>query len=214
MAQDDPSDILKINQNIKIEVKEGPYQGGYTSKIADIFSDSIGIVTPYMQEEIVSLRIGLEIEVFLTGDRAAYRFDSRIVDRKRDEVPLLIISLPENIIRIQRRDYFRIDVNKGIKYRRVDEDEEYRETTTADISGGGVKMAVNEKLENDTIVEVKLDIPGLKEIPLQARVVNQYNLPGGRAVGIEFTDINIKQQDIIIGWMFDYQRNLRNKGLL
>jgi c-di-GMP-binding flagellar brake protein YcgR len=82
------------------------------------------------------------------------------------------------------------------------------------LSGGGIKLVLESELKKDDIIEMLLDIEGIEELPIMGKVRELYDIPDGQAAGIEYIDINRKIRDLIISWMFDYQRELRKKGLL
>ena len=215
---------LRVNQSIDIEVKRGIYKGTFPSKIDEVNEENIKVLAPYRNGEIVPLRAGTEINIFFTGENAAYKFNSEIIDRIVDQVKLLVITPPEEIVRIQRRDYFRLDVKKDAKYRKLADDyelgdeikseEDFIETQTVDLSGGGVRLVNESDLEEGDFIEVMIDLSGIEEIVILGEVKQEYDLPNGKAVGVEFKDISRQARDEIIGWLFDYQRELRKKGML
>jgi len=214
---------LRVNQSIDIEVKKGLYKGTFPSKIDEVNEENIKVLAPYRNGEIVPLRAGTEVNIFFTGNDAAYKFNSEIIDRIKEQVKLLIITPPEEIVRIQRRDYFRLDVKKDAKYRKLDDYElgdeidcnkSFIESQTIDLSGGGVRLVNESDLEEGDFIELMIDLSGIKEVMILGEVKQEYSLPNGEAVGVEFKDISRQARDEIIGWLFDYQRELRKKGML
>ena len=209
---------LFVNQSIEIEVKKGAYKGKFFSKIEEITQDKIKILPPYKNGEIVPLRKNTEVEIFFTGEDAAYKFNSRVIDRIKENIQLLVITTPEEIVRIQRRDFFRLDVKRDIKYRKLDKDlepaEEFIKTKTIDLSGGGARFVLESNLKEGDFIELMLDIADISDVKIIAEVQQSYDLPNGKAIGVEFKQIPQKVRDIIVGWLFDYQRELRKKGLL
>lgn len=214
---------LKINQSIDIEVKKGLYKGTFPSKIDEVNEENVKILAPYRNGEIVPLREGTEVNIFFTGNDAAYKFNSEIIERIKEQVKLLVITPPEDIVRIQRRDYFRLDVKKDAKYRKLDDYElgdkidcnkDFIESQTIDLSGGGVRLVNESDLEEGDFIELMIDLSGIKEVTILGEVKQEYSLPNGEAVGVEFKDISRQARDEIIGWLFDYQRELRKKGML
>lgn len=217
---------LSVNQNVELEVKKGPYRGNYKTKIADIKEEKIDVLTPYKDGSLVPLRRGLEIIVFFAGESAAYKFSEEIIDRAQEPVPTITVRKPDkdDIVKIQRRQHFRLEVRKKVLYRQVDEhweteEENFRETHSMDISAGGVKMLIplDSDLQEGDLLEIKLDIEAIEDVPIISEVVNYYrmpDLPDKKALGIKFLDINRRTRDALMGWLFDYQRKLRRKGLL
>ncbi len=210
--------ILKVNQKIEIEINSGPYQGTHQSKISEINKKNIKVLIPYNKGEILPLRKDLKLIIYTTGDTAVYKFKSTIIDRIKEPIPLLVIKHPVKVKRIQRRDFFRLDIIRKVKYCRINQKGEeidtYKETTTSDISGGGVKIILNNTLNLDTLIKMYLDISEIEDIPIKGKVVQLYKLANGKAAGVEFVDLDTRTRDYIIGWIFDRQRELRKKGLL
>ena len=209
---------IKINKMFELIVKDGPYQGAYLSKIADVSKLNIKVNTPFVHGEIVPLRVGLAIEMYFTGEQAAYTYQTEIIDRAIKSVPLLILNYPWAKKRIQRRDYFRLEVKERVKYRLLDAELKpiggFKETTTIDISGGGIKMVANSVIFQDTLMEIYLQIPTLENIAIISRAVNLTELPDGLALGIKFIEIDALVREKMIAWLFERQRKMRKKGLL
>lgn len=210
---------LNINQKIDIIVERGPYKGAYLSKVAEINDDIYQVTAPFFNGEIVPLHINQIIKISYCSDNASYQFTAKILDRKREPVALFTVEKKSEAIRIQRRNFFRLNVKLKVNYRVLDsednfEDSELKETTTIDISAGGIKMAVDDDFPGEGVLELYLDIPEIKNTSIFGKIVNNYDLPDGRAIGIEFIGIEQKDQDKIVSWLFDFQRDLRKKGLL
>lgn len=210
---------LNVNQKLELKVDTGPYQGTYLSKVADITNNSLKVVTPYKEGSLVPLRVGLKLDVFFNGKYAAYKFQSQIMARQNENIAVLVLAFPPTkVSRIQRREYFRLELRKKLKYRILDDNFEpttqLKETYTVDLSGGGLKMVISEEIPLASILDIYLPIIELGDIPIRAKVlkINQEN--DYQTVSLEFIDIDEKTRDIIISYLFDYQRKLRQRGLL
>ncbi|MGM0446147.1 MAG: flagellar brake protein [Bacillota bacterium] len=216
-----PDKLLSINQNIELVVKEGQFEGSYNSKVADIVDDEIFIMAIYKREEIIPLRKGIKVDVLYEGDTAFYSLTSEITGREKEPLPMLSIKLTDNIERIQRRRFFRVLVNKKIQYISLKEqlDKEtqpvFKETTAIDLSGGGLLMVLKDDLKVNDRLLFKLDIEDLDKL-VEGKIVRiLYNKDGhSKTAGIEFVDINRKDRDTIISYLFNYQRKLRRRGLI
>lgn len=212
---------IEVNDNIEIEIKKGYYKGQYQSRISDKNEDELYVLIPYNEGNLVPIGLGVEIEILIASDSAAYKFKSKVINRIKEPIPQLVLERPveEDFIKIQRRKYFRLEVKRNVYYRRVDKnwepkDEEFTKSSTIDISGGGIKMVLNEDLPNNIFLELMLDIPAIEDVKIISETIRKYELPDGKAVGIEFLDINYRSRDALMGWLFDYQRKLRKKGLI
>lgn len=212
--------VLEVNDRIEIEISHRTYQGIYPSKIQDISDNILQVIPPYDKGELVPVREGTKLKIFFTRADSAYKFLSQVVGRVTEPFPILHISGPEEIVRVQRRNFFRLDLNAKVKYRFLDESGQpcgdFKKSVTSDISAGGIKLLLNEKMYIDNRLELYINISPVRDIPLEGKVVKIYKMTDRKkdAAGIEFVNINSKLRDEIISWMFDYQRELRKKGLL
>ena len=210
---------IEVNQKFELIVEEGPYKGNYLSQVADITDDVIKVTVPLVHGEIIPLRLNLDVLMYFTGVQAAYSYKTKIIGREEEgEVPLLHLAIPEEKYRIQRREFFRLEVREKVIYRILDDSlepvSEFKETHTIDISGGGVKMFINEPVQKGMFLELFLQIPGLENVAIISRIVNIFDVEAGLPVGIKFIEIDEYIQEEIISWLFDYQRKLRQRGLL
>ncbi|MTI58802.1 MAG: hypothetical protein FH762_02230 [Firmicutes bacterium] len=215
---------LEVNQNFELVVRDSSFQGNYLSKIADISGGRIKVTAPFVHGEVVPLRINMGVEMYFTAEMAAYAYKTKIVDREMGEIPLLVLTYPDLKQRIQRREFFRLEVKEKVYYRLLDRElqaiTELKETTTIDISGGGVKMVFdnvkdsNNDIHKGRLMELFLQIPELGDTAIISKVVNVFDLPEGIAVGIKFVEIDNYVREKIISWLFDYQRELRQRGML
>ncbi|MFP4198007.1 MAG: flagellar brake protein [Halanaerobium sp.] len=209
---------LEINQKLEIEVLTGSYQGNYLSKVADFRDQGIIITGLYREGAPLPIRLNQPINVYYTTDRAAYKFKSKVLKRTNKPIPLLLIEPADSVIRIQRRDYFRLDVTGKIDvYKEVD-DKNYpkkiSEASLLDISGGGVQMQLKKKIKKGEEILIALkNILAPKEL-IKSKVVRThkendelYNY------GVQFIEIEEEQRETIIQWIFEYQRKNRQKGL-
>lgn len=210
---------IEVNQKFELIVEEGPYKGNYLSQVADITDDVIKVTVPLVHGEIIPLRLNQDVLMYFTGVQAAYSYKTKIIGREEEGVvPLLHLAIPEEKYRIQRREFFRLEVREKVIYRILDDSlepvSEFKETHTIDISGGGVKMFINEPVQKGMFLELFLQIPGLENVAIISQIVNIFDVEAGLPVGIKFIEIDEYIQEEIISWLFDYQRKLRQRGLL
>ncbi len=209
---------LTVNQNIELEINEGPYQGRYMSKISNITEEEITVMAVY-DGELLPLRKNLPINVYFYGEHAVYRFKSSIKARVRNPIPMLVLIYPEKAERIQRRQYFRLKINEKVYYRFADNEQQandYKETRIIDISGGGIKLVLNTELKMGDKLQFFIDIKPLQDILFTGKVVRITKLAdrNTKAAGIKFINIKRNIQDKIISWIFEYQSKLRRRGML
>lgn len=209
---------LEINQKLEIEVLSGTYQGNYLSKVADFIEAGVIITGLYREGAPLPIRLKQPINVYYTTDRAAYKFKSKILKRTNKPIPLLLIERSDSVNRIQRRDFFRLDVTGKVDIYKMTSNKSYPKKVAAarllDISGGGIQMQLQKKLEKGEEILLSLkNILRPKEF-IKSKIVRVkkennevYNY------GVKFKEIEKEQREEIIKWIFAYQRQSRKKGL-
>jgi c-di-GMP-binding flagellar brake protein YcgR len=88
---------------------------------------------------------------------------------------------------------------------------------TADISGGGVRLLTDEKLEPGQQVECRIPIGERDFLELKGLVVRVVPCVEGNykfEVGVKFVDILEAERDRLIQFIFQQQRRLKAKGLI
>jgi c-di-GMP-binding flagellar brake protein YcgR len=209
---------LEINQKIEIEILSGLYQGNYLSKVADFLDDNILVTGLYREGSPLPVRLGQQVSVYYTTDRAAFKFETEVLKRTNEPIPLLLLAPPDSTQRIQRRDYFRLDAT-GIVYlyknpTEVDYPVKIAKARMLDISGGGVKVELERDLKegDEFLVTLKDILP--KKTFISAKIVRKDKVNDSLYnYGVEFTDLKDEQREEIIQWIFTYQRKSRKKGL-
>lgn len=209
---------LNVNQKLEIEILSGTYQGNYLAKVADFLDEGIIITGLYREGAPLPVRLKQPIIVYYTTDRAAYKFKSKILKRTNKPIPLLLIESSDSVTRIQRRDYFRLDVTGTVDVYKMQPKKGYprklSEARLLDISGGGIQMQLKKKFElgEELLISLK-DILPPKEfikseiVRVQKENEELYNY------GVNFLEVEAEQREEIIQWIFAYQRKTRKKGL-
>jgi c-di-GMP-binding flagellar brake protein YcgR len=208
---------LSINKKLEVEIQSGTYQGEYLCKVADIIEPGIVITGLYREGAPLPVRLEQPIKVYYTTDRAAYGFKSKILRRSNKPIPVLLIEKPESAKRIQRRDYFRLEVSGSVdlyqKEAEAAEAQKIAEAALLDISGGGIKIELAENFRKDELFYIHLknimEQQLIKSSIVRKTKVNAelYNY------GLEFIDISEGLREEIIQWIFAYQRENRRRGL-
>lgn len=215
------ANILAINKNVGLEVKEGVYKGNFKSRIEDLGPGKVVITTPLKKGEYVPLRVGTRVTILIYEDAAICAFDCQITSRKKGNIPLLVLALPQKYRRIQRRDFFRLKIKLPLQYRLLplegEEGEAFREGEMVDISGGGLQLRIleEEKLPVSSLLQLRITFPaGMGEQLIKGKVMARFRRNEEEFAGIQFFQINTRLQDDIVGWIFDKLREMRKKGIL
>jgi c-di-GMP-binding flagellar brake protein YcgR len=214
-------DPLKVNQPVEIELPEvGKVR--YRSRVEGIFSNKITLAAPLQQGQIVDLSPGTKVKVSYADQLAVYSFISRVISLNRPSPPTVTLGEPYDFQRTQRRNFVRVEANLSIVFAQVDENYEpvggTCSGTTVDLSGGGLMFICNVELKCGDILDTTVYISDKDSAKALGRVVRFVeNRPKAKqkySVGLEFTVIEESERDKIIKFIFNRQRELRQKGLL
>ncbi len=241
------SQPLKVWERIEIRVGEGPDAGRYFARIQDFINGGIVITDPEFVGGSALLREDVAVTVAITREDAVYQFHSQVRRLSNHVKRQLILTPPRRMERVQRRLFVRVEMSReiswakispGINWNAFEAQLKWHRTRTADISGGGVQIKIDEFLDNGELCILKLEF--FKEIGLPdmlpAVVRRSFQRHGERFSGLEFIGADqisryFKTQDQsqlpesfakfdrnaqnkLVTYLFNVQIDLRKKGLL
>jgi len=123
----------------------------------------------------------------------------------------LQFELIESFTHVQKRAYFRVEAELSVSYWVIDGENPAAKSinTQVNISGGGLRLPISEKLKDNTKVglEIVLDVPQPCIVECVARVVRTYEMgDGSKQVALSFVDIEQEDQDAIVAYCLAEQR--------
>jgi len=137
---------IQIRDRIELRVPAGESIAVFAVRVQDFASDGIIIDRPIIEQRLMPVVPGREIEIIFQRQDATYRFQTRIVREDHlEKLPVLVIEPPKQVDRIQRREYFRLDIDLPVRYRKLAAPGgealcEYMRGMILDLSAGGVKF--------------------------------------------------------------------------
>lgn len=158
---------------------------------------------------------------YIGDDHAVYQFLTKMVAKVKMNVPAIAIAIPkkEDIKRIQRREFVRVHTTIDTAIHSLKRTFEPFTTVTTDISGGGMSviMPKNLELEIGEIFETWLALEfksgTFHYVYTKAQVVFTNNRNNLNAISVKFLDLKQKDQQMIIRYTFEKQREARKKEL-
>lgn len=224
---------VKAGTKLEIEIiyPDGASSAKMVSQIEAVQDERKALIAVPMLEGIYhSLKKGTRLVAFFLVNIDIYRielyfFNAVVVKRVHDEkIPVLLVELTGEIGKVQRREYYRTECSLDIKYSLVKIDSEgrekpenYKNTITRNLSGGGVCILAKEKIHVRSMVKCMLSLKG-KKISFRGKVVrvSPYEKQGiyNYEYGITFTEIKDSNREDIIRFIFREQRRMRQKGLI
>ena len=203
----------------------------FRSNVQDVNEEVFYISIPTKDGEYIPLRTGDLAEVIYYQDLNIFQFDARVVGRKKDGIPLIILEIPETYKVVQRRQYYRVvrlDYLTDVNLEKLAPEDVYKSTRTKkprdiskmlqkvvllDLSGGGMRIKVDKPMEHGDILHFFLNtIKG--EVEIYGKVVRvERDEQKFYVCGIHFLDLTNLEREKIIQYTFEIMRNQRSKGL-
>ncbi len=205
----------------------------YASQILDFADDGIICAMPIYEGHIVPLQEGKRFEGYFYSDNKIYNARCSVVSRgKEEKLHIVKISLDSALIRIQRREYFRLscimpatirtasDIKEGLdEIQDLILNEDYYKCTIVDISGGGIRALSKRQFEKEAIVFFKFTLKfnnADKEINIQGKVIDSFRNSNDESMfdsRFQFVDVSQTDRDEIVKYVFEQQRNILKKEL-
>lgn len=218
--------LFDIGEKIQIIRKNDKEDKRYSSQVLDIIDENTFIISgPIYKKSLIFLHLNEVVDIACTREnKGMYKFSAIVEQRDLNKLYTIKIRKITNIERLQQRKYYRFETNipveklllvskrdKKNKERNIKED-----CITKDISGNGMKLMCNYKHSvgdkiycnfkiYDQVIIVEGEVVRIEEI-------DAFNF--NYAIGIKFLDIVDQERDIIVKYIFDQERKLRNKGLI
>lgn len=217
--------IFKVGSKIDIVYREpGREPEEYYSKIIDSNEHYLIIDYPVNRKtkKTAFFSIGASFVGSLTAeDKAVYQFPVKVAARVKVNFPAIAIWKPEKdrIERIQRRQFVRLDTSLDISLNIKGHPEDRFTSITSDISGGGLSFILPGQRELDAgeIIELWL-VLGFQSgkihyVHTTAEIVFVQEKNGIRSASVKFLTLKPKEQQLIISFCFEKQREMRKKEL-
>lgn len=213
--------MLKEGQELRIEV-EGRAEG--KTKIAAITDQVVWIESPSDMTTLKTFFLHEEEAMrvfFFQGDNQLFAFDTKVVKRISDAQMTLryAFNLPDEkkIKRIQRREYLRVPEMIDVTVLAADgESFESFETTSLDVSAGGMKIIANRApVEVDESLVVVFRIEDEQGSPqlfrLKSRLVRIHKQEVKEELSLAFEDLTPREQETILRFCFRVQLEARKR---
>jgi c-di-GMP-binding flagellar brake protein YcgR len=206
-----------INKKLEILVDEKYFN----SNIQDITEEYIAISIPIKAGEYVPLSNGATIDVIYYEEENCYKFQTSVIGRKFENIPILLIAKPKEIKKIQRRKYVRVPLISTVKYKNLKnesrtnpstvEKSEYLKAVLIDLSGGGMRVKVSEeiKLGDFLLVSITINEEETLIVGQAKRIVKDDE--GRFSCGLSFELLDSSTRERIIKFIFQLMREQMKK---
>ncbi|NLM43543.1 MAG: hypothetical protein GX201_05960 [Clostridiales bacterium] len=218
---------FNIGDKVHVKTVNKSHKHTYVSQITDICQDdTIEISFPMYKSKTIYFTNGERLNLIIGKKEAVYEFDTIVIGKKYENIPVLRLRIISEPVRIQRRNYYRLRIVKPIKYRIIDfsenieyeniEDIEYKEGILLDISEGGIMFCTKEEMKENDILEIVMDISKNKKMIFKGKIIRkQLNEEKSSLYeyGVEFNKLSKHDKHVLAKFIFSEQRKLLKKRM-
>lgn len=169
----DKVDIRLVQQVAQVE-RTGVSPHIYKSQVNDMTADGkLEITMPIENGKVILLPLGIRFEFVFYTNSGLYHSIGQIKERyKRDNIFVLVIELHSQLQKFQRREYYRYPCLMNVQFYIISQEDAQKKSTEEifnilrddnfyenqkqavilDLSGGGVKILGEDKLETDSYI--------------------------------------------------------------
>lgn len=188
--------LFNKNQPVLLEVHEGDGAGDYQSTIEDKDAQTLAVACPAYNGGYLTVRTGAPVTIGFAGEDAFYRFDTSVLATRDSVIPVMIVSKPALIYRIQRRKYPRALARIEVDLELVDDETSYDgcRVFTEDIGAGGCRIISDNELPDGAQVNINaVDVPGIARFAGMGKITRARRAPInshlGWEYGVQFTKV-------------------------
>jgi c-di-GMP-binding flagellar brake protein YcgR len=186
------------------------FRGEIRSRVEDLLDDgSVVIANPSTGGAEFSLAAGRELEIEWAIKRGVARQWMLVRAHVDVGIPGLLLEPLDEPTPTQRRDFVRVDALLPVIVELETQDPV--RGTTLDISGGGMRAVIPERLEDGEPVHVTIGLPNDAPIECEACTLR---LVDKETYAFEFGEIDERDRERLIRFVFAYQRELLREGKL
>lgn len=224
----------KIGTKFEIELIDslgGKIGSTYTSQLLDIRDDEhIVIASPIHESRLLLIPSGSTIRcTFLHYKLGLLAFMATVVNKEKlGNIIAINVAITSKIAKIQRRDHYRLDCMLDVKYRLLSDETpvkgadefveipEYKNAYTKNISGRGACIIVDEPIERGTCLHIQISLEDghfMETKCVAVRCVRVEEIEHSKySVGLFFIDISHREQDAVIRYIFEKQKQLLKRN--
>ncbi|MTH52196.1 pilus assembly protein PilZ [Bacillus mangrovi] len=214
--------MLIIGSTLTLEPLNQPGEQ-YKCRIVSIDDDTFSIDYPLNEKtgKTAFFTDGMLLSCLASGaDQNPYRFDTAVMGRKKENIPVILLKKPmeRDIVKIQRRQYVRIETDVNVAVHSPGGSFEPFVSVTSDISAGGAGIVLPYGLtipEGEKLL-VWMALPmqdsAIQYVTVESELIRILEDSSGvRKATIKFTDAAETAQQKIVRFCFDQQILNRKK---
>ena len=208
---------ISINELLQVQIIDDPNPATYASRINDISEGKLVIAWPTNGGIRLLVHRDQILEFSFVREGTAYAFSGLVDETSIEPLPQITVILSSAIVRVQRRQNFRIkclipvEVIGSVRENPRDNTTTVLaiRTTTYDISASGIAIRYPKLIPEGTVLEIKLGLPDSgPPIKIPCRVVHSESLKDNQTqyrTGITYLALSESERARIVRYVYRTQ---------
>ncbi|ACV58719.1 flagellar brake protein [Alicyclobacillus acidocaldarius] len=211
--------VPPIGAPLRVRVVGDTSENSYKSRVADLDDEFLYADVPVHQGTGREMDVHVDttwVIEYAASENDVYQYCSRVLGLSYIPTPAVRLVHPlrgSDLVRIQRREYFRVSLDAQVKLTCLRTGESYV-AQAIDISGGGLAVHTRDPVDieyRDRVhVDVTLPHTGYR-LQAPCQVVRVEAEGTGRTLSMQFVDIPERVRDQVVRYTFMRQRALRRR---
>lgn len=205
----------------------------YTSQLLDIIdAENIIIATPIHEARMILIPTGAAVKIMFSHDiHGLLSFMGTVTAKsKKENIHGLVIQKTSDFMKIQRRRHFRLECFVEAQYCICTNEEnksqnhgnsakrDCKNAFTRNISGSGACIISNEHVQKGSLIELTLYLDANNIVKTVSKILRVEKIESAKdkkyELGLLFVKISKPDEDRLIKYIFDQQRQLLKKDVL
>jgi c-di-GMP-binding flagellar brake protein YcgR len=215
-------EMLKVGESLYLERRENTEEiERYKTVIVGMNEKEILVEIPINEKtkKFGYFKSGTIFEAIFYAAGKVYLFQTYLVDRMQDKVPLLILAFPgkNNMQVIQRRQHVRVEANLDSALHPLENEFPSFNSITLDISGGGcaVHFPSTHQLKEGQEVQLWIVLPledrKLHYVNVKASLIRLFEVKGQTRASFRFLTLSNSDRMQIIRFCFQREVSLKKR---
>ncbi|MBS4176548.1 flagellar brake protein [Lederbergia citrea] len=215
--------MLKVGTELILEADHRDEIEKYKAKIEDFNGNEIYISYPInlKTNKTAFMKTGIQmIASFVDQESNAFSFKTKVIDRIKNRIPLIVLSFPgdAHLIKVQRRQFVRIETSIDVALQMSDSDVQFT-AITEDFSAGGCAIIIPNKVKvkQGETANIHIVLPSHtgENIYLHTKceVVRIFEKNNIHGASLKFTNLNHHQERQLIRFCFEKQLEYRKREM-
>ncbi len=209
---------FKIRERLECIVSQNGREVHFLVRVQDIEAGRLRVDQPIVDQHILHLEVGTNMRIHFHRSDGSYEFESYIIGKDQINMPCLILAEPQNVVRCQRREYYRVDTSIEVDLTSFPPSNGEKPTIIKgeiiNISAGGAKIRIGQEDycrygKRGDQLQMKFELPTRIEMEnIIGEIVNLQKFPDDICyLHMRFVNISDVYRKEIVVFNFHRQRD-------